>query len=335
MISLIPTFAFADVSGLGATFPQPFINAVINDFQAQSNIAVRYKGLGSAEGIKRITAKTVDFAGTDIPLTDSELRNDDLIQIPLIAGGIVPVVNLSGVPANQLRLSGEVLADIYLGKLTKWNDARILELNPNLNLPNKSIVVVHREDGSGTSFTFTYYLSKVSLDWDQRFGIGSRILWPVGIGAKGNDGVAQMVAKTEGSIGYVEYRFAEKYQLSSVNLKNRSGNFVSPNLASFESAFATAEWNRANFYQILTDTNGEKNWPIVAVSYLLVHQKQDVNLEKDETLKFIDWMYKNGTHRAHQESYILINQEPVISQIKLSLRSLSGTKNNSINLKSK
>jgi phosphate transport system substrate-binding protein len=308
--------AGAEVNGIGATFPLPVMKSWIDNYQKVSKTIIRYEGLGSAEGISRITARTVDFAITDIALTQAELSHDDLLQFPLVIGGIVLVVNLPGLESNQLHLTGEVLADIYLGKIKFWDDLAIRSLNPTLNLPNKAITPVHREDGSGSSFTFTSYLSRVSNAWDEKLGIGSKIKWPSGPGAKGNDGVASLVAKATGSIGYVEFLYAQKYKLSMVSLKNKSGVFVQANLNTFSAAAAKANWQSQNYYQVLTNLDGADSWPIVGVSYVLLHGNSQNQSDTQEMLQFFDWVYKNGIPNANRYSYLLIHENSVVDRIQ-------------------
>ena len=308
------SFAHADseIDGVGATFPMPIMQSWAEAYQSQKNIKVNYLGIGSAEGIKRITARTVDFAVTDIGLTQSELSQDDLMQFPLVAGGITPVIHLPGISSGQLRLTGSVLADIFLGKVTYWDDVAIQNLNATISLPHLAITVIHRKDGSGTSFTFTSYLAKVSPEWDQRFGIGSSLQWPVGEAAVGNSGIAKTVAQTEGSIGYVEFRYAQKSNLTTINLINRDGNNVAPSLDTFMQAYKQAHWHKASYYQSLTDLPGANSWPIVAMSYVLIHATRNEREDALQTLHFLEWIYANGALAAQEASYIPITDEALI-----------------------
>jgi phosphate transport system substrate-binding protein len=311
--------ASAEVLGIGATFPLPVMNAWLNEYSIKGNPTVVYKGLGSGEGIKRITANTIEFAITDIPLTESELNQANLLQLPLVASGILPVINVPNLNKVSIKISGLVLADIFLGKISNWNDPRIVEINPEIQLPNLAIKVIHREEASGTSFTFTNYLSKVSPVWEQTLGIGSRIIWPVGVGVRGNDGIAQKVSQTPGAIGYVEYSNAQKYGLGIVTLKNADGQYVYPSITTFESAFKKVIWSRPNFYQMLTNQSGENSWPIIGVSYVLLQKNQNKSLDLENTIRFIEWIYGQGNVKAWENSYLLVNQEPVISRIRSEL----------------
>jgi phosphate transport system substrate-binding protein len=321
----------AEVIGVGATFPQPALKAWVESYQQRTSLDVRYEGVGSGEGIRRITARTVDFVLTDIPLTQSELIHDDLMQWPLVISGIVPIVNLPHLGNQQIRLTGEVLADIYLGKIKRWDDSAIQTLNPNLKMPPLAITPIHREDSSGTSFTFTSYLSRVSKSWDESLGIGSKILWPTGPGAKGSDGVAKLVKQASGAIGYVEYLYAQKYEIPMVSLKNKSGNFVEANLDSFSVSATQANWQKQNYYQILTNLEGANSWPIVGVSYVLMHQNiadGDVEDTRD-MLDFFDWIFRYGAADATRQSYLLVNQADVFARVKASwenVRDFNGNK---------
>jgi phosphate transport system substrate-binding protein len=315
---LVTIAAQAEVVGVGATFPQPIVRAWVEHYRQVHPLVVRYEGSGSAEGIRRISSRAVDFALTDIPLTQSELSKDDLIQWPLVVSGIVPVINLPGISDQSLRLTGDVLSKIYLGEITRWNDPAIQLLNPNLSLPTLAIIPVHREEGSGTSFTFTSYLSSVSPTWDEKYGIGSKLLWPLGPGAKGNDGVVKYVQQAKGAIGYVEFLYAQKYELATVMLKNKSGEFVKPSLETFAAAASKANWCSQNYYQILSNQEGAISWPIVGVSYVLMHRNIAATDEMDtkDMLNFFDWIYRHGQIDAQSLSYLLINQDEVFSRIK-------------------
>jgi phosphate transport system substrate-binding protein len=319
----------AEVIGAGATFPQPVLRAWVESYQKVKPLIVRYDGVGSGEGIRRITARAVDFTLTDIPMTQSELSHDDLMQWPLVISGIVPVVNLPSLGNQTLRLTGEALADIYLGKIKRWDDPQIKALNPTIELPAIAITPIHRDDSSGTSFTFTSYLSRASSAWDEQLGIGSKIVWPAGPGAKGSEGVAKLVQQVSGSIGYVEFLYAPKNQLKTVSLKNKSGNFVEPSLDSFSVAASQANWSNQNYYQILTNLDGTQSWPIVGVSYVLMHKNiadSDIADTKD-MLDFFEWIYRNGSSIASAQSYLLINQNEVFSRVLQSwsnVKDLSG-----------
>jgi phosphate transport system substrate-binding protein len=322
LLGCAPTSADSFVNGAGATLPQPVISAWSAAYEQQRHLRVTFQGVGSAEGIRRITARSVDFALTDIPLTQSELLNDDLIQFPLVASGIVPVFNLPGLAAREVKLTGEVLANIFLGRVTAWDDPQIQSLNPELHLPAAATLVVHRKDGSGSTFTFTQYLSKVSATWDAGFGIASSLRWPTGDAEQGNDGVAEKVRDTPGALGYVEYQYAVHYRLATVSLRNRDGRYVEANLPAFQAAFEQARWQRRSYYEALTDLPGAESWPLVAVSYVLIHRTQ---WHADDAIKTIDWLrwvYENGAPFARDAGYIIVHANPLVSRIEESWRQL-------------
>jgi phosphate transport system substrate-binding protein len=312
----VGAWADSTVTGAGATSPQPVLEAWIREVSRQQHLRVEYQSVGSSEGIKRITARSVDFAVTDLPLTQSELSHDDLLQLPLVASGVVPVMNVPGIGANRIRLDGAVLAGIFLGGVAVWDDERIQVLNPDVPLPHLPIAVVHRLDGSGSTFTFTSYLAKESPVWDQNLGIGSRVAWPVGLGVKGNEGVAARVAEVSGSIGYVEYLYARQNRLTTIIVRNRAGRYVEPSVESFEAAFTQARWDRPSFYEMLTDLPGTGSWPIVAVSYVLLHRTQLDPGDARQTLQFLNWVYAAGEPIASQNAYLLVNREPLISRVR-------------------
>lgn len=293
-----------EVIGAGATFPAPLIEACAAKYSKEAGVRLLYRAVGSGEGIRRVTARSADFAMTDVPLTQAELQQDDLMQFPVIAGAIVPVLSLPGIGDGQLRLTGTVLADIYLGKLTRWDDPALKALNPRLTLPDLPIRVIHRAEGSGTSFVFTYYLSRVSAEWQDRLGIGSRLVWPAGQGAAGNEGVAQAVRDTPGAIGYVEYTYAVEHRLATVQLRNRSGQFVRVSEAGVRAALASAQWSRPGYYEVLADRDGADSWPIVGVSFALIHQRQEVAADAAATLGFLHWVYAHGAEPALQLHYV-------------------------------
>lgn len=307
MLSAQAARADEEVIGAGATFPAPLIEACAAKYSKESGVRLLYRAVGSGEGIRRLTARSADFALTDVPLTQAELEQDDLMQFPVIAGAIVPVLNLPGVGDGQLRLSGAVLADIYLGKISRWDDAALKALNPQLNLPGLPIRVVHRAEGSGTSFVFTYYLSQASAEWQDRFGIGSRLAWPAGQGAEGNEGVAQAVHDTPGAIGYVEYTYAAEHGLVAAQLRNRSGQFVRASEAGVRAALASAQWSRAGYYEVLADREGADSWPIVGVSFALIHQRQEDRADAAATLGFLHWVYAYGAEPARQLHYVVLD----------------------------
>jgi len=304
----------ADITGAGSTFAAPIYTKWADAYQKSGGGKVNYQGIGSSGGIKQIIAKTVDFAGSDAPLKDDELAKDGLFQFPTVVGGVVPVVNLPGVTPGQLTLSGEVLGDIYLGKIKKWNDPAIAALNPKAKLPDTDIAVVRRADGSGTSFIWTNYLSKVNADWKSKVGEGATVSWPTGTGGKGNDGVAAFVQRLPGAIGYVEWAYAKQNKMVYVDLKNSAGNVVEPKTETFKAAAAGADWSKS-FYQILTNEPGKDAWPVVGATFVLLHTTQDKAPQGAETLKFFDWAFKNGTSAADSLDYISL-PESVVTEIK-------------------
>ncbi|RKT24552.1 phosphate ABC transporter substrate-binding protein (PhoT family) [Paraburkholderia sp. RAU2J] len=304
----------ADITGAGSTFAAPIYTKWADAYQKSGGGKVNYQGIGSSGGIKQIVAKTVDFAGSDAPLKDDELAKDGLFQFPTVVGGVVPVVNVPGVKPSELVLSGEVLGDIYLGKIKKWNDPAIVALNPKLKLPDTDIAVVRRADGSGTSFIWTNYLSKVNADWKSKVGEGSTVNWPTGTGGKGNDGVAAFVQRLPGAIGYVEWAYAKQNHMTYVALKNSSGTVVEPKTDTFKAAAAGADWSKS-FYQILTNEPGKNAWPIVGATFVLLHTAQDKPAQGTETLKFFDWAFKNGTQAANELDYISL-PDSVVSEIR-------------------
>ena len=264
---------------------------------------INYQSVGSGAGIRQIKGKTVDFGASDAPLKDDELAKDGLMQFPTVIGGVVPVVNIAGVSAGQLKLTGEVIADIFLAKITKWNDPAIKALNPSVNLPDAAIAPVRRSDGSGTTFLFTNYLSKVSADWKAKVGDGTAVNWPTGAGGKGNEGVAAFVNRLPNSIGYVEYAYVKQNKMNFAQLKNASGAFVSPDDSAFKAAAAGADWSKS-FYQILTNQNGKDAWPITGATFILMHKVQDKPANAGAALKFFDWAYKNGDKTADDLDYV-------------------------------
>ncbi|CAB3797060.1 phosphate ABC transporter substrate-binding protein PstS [Paraburkholderia fynbosensis] len=304
----------ADITGAGSTFAAPIYTKWADAYQKSGGGKVNYQGIGSSGGVKQIVAKTVDFAGSDAPLKDDELAKDGLFQFPTVVGGVVPVVNVPGVKPSELVLSGEVLGDIYLGKIKKWNDPEIVALNPKLKLPDTDIAVVRRADGSGTSFIWTNYLSKVNADWKSKVGEGSTVNWPTGTGGKGNDGVAAFVQRLPGAIGYVEWAYAKQNHMTYVALKNSSGTVVEPKTDTFKAAAAGADWSKS-FYQILTNEPGKNAWPIVGATFVLLHTAQDKPAQGTETLKFFDWAFKNGTQAANDLDYISL-PDSVVSEIR-------------------
>jgi len=295
------------VTGAGASFPAPLYSRWAADYHQATGIKINYQSVGSGAGLRQIEAKTVDFGASDAPLKEEALAEKGLVQFPTVIGGIVPVVNIRGIAPGQLRLSGEVLADIYLGKITRWNDAAIVALNPNVPLPNAAIAVVRRADGSGTTFGFTNYLSKVSADWQSRVGEGTAVNWPTGAGGKGNEGVAAFVARLPNSIGYVEYAYVKQNGLTWAQLQNNHGTFVAPHEASFKAAAAGADW-ASGFYQILTDQPGADAWPITSATFILLHKVQDKPQQAAATLKFFRWAYQFGDASASALDYVAMPQ---------------------------
>ncbi|AOJ10631.1 phosphate ABC transporter substrate-binding protein PstS [Burkholderia mayonis] len=295
----------ADITGAGSTFAMPIYTKWAADYQQSGGAKVNYQGIGSSGGLKQIIAKTVDFAGSDAPLKDDELAKEGLFQFPTVVGGVVPVINVPGVKAGEIVLSGAVLGDIYLGKIKKWNDPAIAALNPKVKLPDTDIAVVRRADGSGTSFIWTNYLSKVNEEWKSKVGEGTTVNWPTGTGGKGNDGVAAFVQRLPGAIGYVEWAYAKKNKMVYTDLKNSTGNVVEPKTETFKAAAAGANWSKS-FYQILTNQPGKEAWPVVGATFVLLHVKQDKPEQGLETLKFFDWAFKNGAKAADDLDYITL-----------------------------
>jgi len=295
----------ADMTGAGATFPYPIYAKWAEAYKASTGNGLNYQSVGSGAGIKQIKAKTVDFGASDMPLKAEELDADGLMQFPAIMGGVVTVVNLDGIAPGQLKLTGPVVADIYLGKITQWNDAAIAALNPGVKLPAAEITVVHRADGSGTSFLFTDYLSKVNPEFKTKIGAGTAVKWVTGVGGKGNDGVAANVQRIKGAIGYVEWAYAKKNKIAHTQLKNKDGSFLQPDDDNFKAAAANAEWTKTpGFGVVLTDQAGKTSWPITGVSYILMHKQQaDANKGK-EVIKFFDWAFKNGDAAATELDYV-------------------------------
>ncbi len=304
----------ADITGAGATFPYPVYAKWAEAYKAKTGTGMNYQSIGSGGGIKQITAKTVDFGASDMPLKPQELDKGGLIQFPTVMGGVVPVVNIEGIKPGEIKLTGKALADIYLGKIKKWNDPALAELNKGVKLPNADITVVNRSDGSGTTFIFTNYLSKVSPEWKDKVGNSTSVSWPAstGVGGKGNEGVASFVQRIKGSIGYVEYAYAKQNKLTFTLLQNREGQFVSPDDKSFQAAAAGADWRHATgFYEILTDEPGKNSWPITGATFILFHKSQASADKAKEVLKFFDWAYKDGDQLALALDYIPMPDEVV------------------------
>ncbi|CAB3795098.1 Phosphate-binding protein PstS [Paraburkholderia caffeinitolerans] len=304
----------ADITGAGSTFAAPIYTKWADAYQKSGGGKVNYQGIGSSGGIKQIQAKTVDFAGSDAPLKDDQLAKDGLFQFPTVVGGVVPAINVPGIKAGEITLSGPVLGDIYLGKIKKWNDPAIAALNPKAKLPDLDIAVVRRADGSGTSFIWTNYLSKVNPEWKTKVGEGTTVNWPTGTGGKGNDGVAAFVQRLPGAIGYVEWAYAKQNHMVYTAMKNESGAVVEPTTESFKAAAAGADWKKS-FYQILTNEPGKDAWPVVGATFVLLHTAQDKPEQGKETLKFFQWAFKNGSGAANDLDYISLPQS-VVSEIE-------------------
>ena len=296
-----------DITGAGASFPQPIYVQWAQGFQTATGGRVNYQSIGSSGGVKQITAKTVQFGASDSPLSAEELNKQGLIQFPTVIGGVVPVVNVEGIKPGELKLTGDVLAEIYLGKITKWNDAKIKALNPNLALPDAAITTVFRSDGSGTSFIFTTYLSQVSPQWKDSVGAANTVKWPTassGAAGKGNEGVATYVNRVKNAIGYVEYAYAKQNQMSHVQMQNQAGQFVQPSQESFAAA-ADVDWQSVpGFSLVLTNQPAEKAWPLAAATFILVHKQADNAEQAKAVLSFFDWAYQNGDEAATKLDYV-------------------------------
>jgi phosphate transport system substrate-binding protein len=295
----------ADISGAGATFPYPIYAKWADAYKKETGIGLNYQSIGSGGGIKQIKAKTVTFGASDMPLKPKELDEAGLVQFPMIMGGVVPVANIKGIKPGELVIDGETLAKIYMGEIKTWNDAAIKKLNPSANLPATAIAVVHRSDGSGTTFLFTDYLSKASKDWNEKVGASTAVQWPTGIGAKGNEGVANMSGQTDGAIGYVEYAYAKQNKLTYMGMINKAGKAVRPDSDAFKAAAANADWAATpGFEVILTDEPGDKSWPITGASFILMYKNPSDPVAATEALKFFNWAYKNGDKMADELDYI-------------------------------
>ncbi|MBD8628637.1 phosphate ABC transporter substrate-binding protein PstS [Oxalobacteraceae sp. CFBP 8753] len=327
--ALVMTTSFAaDMTGAGATFPYPIYAKWAEGYKAATGNGLNYQSVGSGAGIKQIKAKTVDFGASDMPLKADELDKEGLMQFPAIMGGVVAVVNVEGVTPGQLKMTGPVLADIYMGKITKWNAAPIAALNPGVKLPDTDITVVHRADSSGTSFLWTDFLAKTSPAWKESIGSGTTVKWAVGVGGKGNEGVAANVQRIKGSIGYVEWAYAKKNKLSHTQLRNKEGVDLQPSDDVFKAAAANADWNKTpGFGVVLTDGAGKQSWPITGVSYILMHKAQADAEKGKEVVKFFDWAFKNGAPAAAELDYVPMPAS-VVKQVqdawKANLKDASG-----------
>jgi len=294
-----------EISGAGATFPYPVYAKWAEQYANEKGVKMNYQSIGSGGGIKQIQAKTVDFGASDAPLEPAELKASGLMQFPMVMGGVVPVINVPGIAQGKLKLSATVLADIYLGKITKWNDSRIAADNKEIKLPATRITVVHRADGSGTTWIFTNYLAKVSPEWKTKVGNDKSVSWPTGVGGKGNEGVSSYVSRIKGSIGYVEYAYALQNKMNSVQLQNHDGKFVPPTSETFQAAAAGADWAHSDrFYMVLTNQPGAKSWPITGATFILVYNVQDKPEAGRAVLNFFDWAYHKGDKMAEQLDYV-------------------------------
>ena len=303
-VSLLASGAWAqDATGAGASFPAPLYAKWASDYNKATGVRINYQSVGSGAGLRQIDAKTVDFGASDAPLKDEDLDKKGLMQFPTVIGGVVPVVNIPGVGAGQMKLSGQVLGDIYLGKIKRWNDPAITALNPGVKLPDADITPVRRADGSGTSFIFTNYLSKVNAEWKSAVGEGTAVNWPTGAGGKGNEGVAAFVGRLPNSIGYVEYAYVKQNKMTYVQMQNAEGQFVSPDDSAFKAAAAGADWAKS-FYQILTNQPGKESWPITGATFILMQKSQEKPVQAATSLKFFEWAYKTGDKTASDLDYV-------------------------------
>jgi phosphate transport system substrate-binding protein len=308
-IAAATTFSFSgavyaqEITGAGASFPAPIYAKWASDYNKATGVKVNYQSIGSGGGIKQIDSKTVDFGASDMPQTDEVLKSKGQVQFPTVIGGVVPVINVKGIEPGQLKLTGTVLGDIFLGKIAKWNDPAIKALNPTLPLPDTAIAQVRRADGSGTTFIFTNYLSKVSPEWKSKVGEGTAVNWPVGAGGKGNEGVSAFVNRLPNSIGYVEYSYVKQNKMNYAIMQNAAGAFVKPEDDAFKAAAAGADWNKS-FFQILTNQAGKDAWPISGATFILMHAKQDKPANGTEVLKFFNWAYANGGKTASDLDYV-------------------------------
>ena len=292
-----------EATGAGASFPAPLYAKWASDYHKATGVKLNYQSVGSGAGLRQIEAKTVDFGASDAPLSDADLAKKGLVQFPTVVGGVVPVVNIKGIAPGQIRLSGQVLGDIYLGKITHWNDAALKALNPGVPLPDAAIAPVRRADGSGTSFIFTNYRSKVNAEWKAKVGEGTAVNWPTGAGGKGNEGVAAFVARLPNSIGYVEYAYVKQNKMTYVQLQNSEGTFVAPDDTAFKAAAAGADWSKS-FHQILTNQPGKQSWPLTGATFILMHKAQDKPAQAATALKFFEWAYQSGDKTAADLDYV-------------------------------
>lgn len=320
--SVISNASAANITGAGASFPAPIYSKWADGYHKATGNEINYQSIGSGGGIKQIKSKTVDFGASDMPLSDDELNKDGLMQFPTVIGGVVPIVHIQGVAPGKMKMTGQMLADIFLGKITRWNDPAIKAINKDISLPDAQITVVRRADGSGTTFIFTNYLSKVSPEWKSKVGEGTAVNWPIGSGGKGNEGVSAFVQRLDNSIGYVEYAYAKQNKMSYVLLGNKEGKFIEPVAEAFKSAASHADWSKS-FYQILTDEPGAQSWPITGATFILMHKIQDKPEQAKNVLKFFEWSYLKGDQDAQNLDYIPM-PDNVKNAIKMQWNALKG-----------
>ena len=330
-LSLAGVAGAQEITGAGASFPAPIYSKWASDYNKATGVKVNYQSIGSGGGIKQIDGKTVDFGASDMPQTDAVLLAKGQVQFPTVIGGVVPVINVKGINPGQMKLNGQVLGDIYLGKITRWNDAAIKALNPSLPLPDAAISQVRRADGSGTTFIFTNYLSKVNAEWKSKVGEGTAVNWPIGAGGKGNEGVAAFVSRLPNSMGYVEYSYVKQNKLNYVLMQNSAGNFVSPDDTAFKAAAAGADWSKT-FYHILTNQPGKDAWPISGATFILMHAKQDKPANATEVLNFFSWTFANGDKTALDLDYVPM-PDAVVAVIKKSWGDIKDTSGKAIAFK--
>lgn len=314
LLAIVSVSVFGQVNGAGATFPAPLYAKWASEYAKETGIKINYQSVGSGAGIKQIEARTVAFGASDMPLKDDRLKELDVIQFPTVIGGVVPVVNLKGIEPGQLKLSGQVLGDIYLGKIKRWNDPAIKALNPTLALPDADLLPIRRADGSGTTFIWTNYLSKVNTEFKEKIGDGTAVNWIVGAGGKGNEGVAAMVMKLPNTIGYVEYAYVKQNKMNYAQVQNASGTWVSPTEDAFKAAAAGADWNKT-FYHILTNQPGKDTWPISGATFILMPLKTDKPEQSKESIKFFTWAFEKGGKMADDLDYVALPKS-VVDRIK-------------------
>lgn len=314
ILTVVSVSTFGQVNGAGATFPAPLYAKWASEYAKETGIKINYQSVGSGAGIKQIEARTVAFGASDMPLKDEKLKELNVIQFPTVIGGVVPVINIKGIEPGQMKLSGQVLGDIYLGKIKKWDDEAIKKLNPTLNLPNADVLPIRRADGSGTTFIWTNYLSKVNTEFKDQIGDGTSVNWRVGAGGKGNEGVAAMVMKLPNTIGYVEYAYVKQNKMNFVQVQNLNGVWVSPTEESFKAAAAGADWNKT-FYHILTNQPGKETWPISGATFILMPLVSDKPEQTKESIKFFTWAFEKGGKMADDLDYVAL-PNPVVNRIK-------------------